>query len=104
MKLERLLKKILDRTTYVVETVEIPTTSISGNTAAEFTENVTKSGGYYPIGVVGFSCVQGTLVARRIYIDTQAVGSCRAVANVRNVSSSSAGASRVNLNILWVKV
>jgi len=87
---------------FVVETVEIPTTSISGNTAAEFDMTVSKSG-YYPIGVVGFSCVQGTFVARRMYIDTQAVGSCRAVANVRNVSSSSAGASRVNLNILWVK-
>lgn len=87
---------------FVVETVEIPTTSISGNTAAEFDMTVNKSG-YYPIGVVGFSCVQGTLVARRMYIDTQAVGSCRAVANVRNVSSSSAGVSRVNLNILWVK-
>lgn len=100
LDLKALLSKILTHIQIVVESTTISTTSISANTAAEFTKTVTKSG-YYPIGVVGFSCVNGSLVARRMYIDTIASGSCRAVANVRNVSSSSASASSVTMLILW---
>lgn len=86
----------------VVESATVPTTSVSGNSAAEFSVTVNKPG-YYPIGVVGFAITQGSLVARRMYIDTITSGSCRAVANVRNATSSSAGASSVTVYILWIK-
>lgn len=88
--------------TFVVESVEIETARLNSGANGQYNVTAQKEG-YYPIGVVGFSCVNGSLVARRMYIDTQAIGSCNAVVNVRNVASSAASASSVTLNILWVK-
>lgn len=86
----------------VVEVAEVSTTSVSANSASEFSKSVPKTG-YYPIGVVGFAIANGALVARRMYITNQIVGSCTVVANVRNATSNSASASHVDVYILWIK-
>lgn len=75
-------------------------TNVGANSAAEITKTVTKAG-FYPLGVVGFSVANGSLVMRRCYLSAQNTGSCTVTFNVRNVSSSAVSSSDASAYILW---
>lgn len=80
--------------------VDVSFTNVAANSAAEITKTATKTG-FYPLGVVGFSVANGSLVMRRCYLSAQSTGSCTVTFNVRNVSSSAVSSSDASAYILW---
>lgn len=102
MKLERLLKKLLDRTTFVVETYEYSYGNLSSGGVLNFQQQVTKTGGYYPIGCVSFNANRSGLYVDRAEVTNRAVGSCDIWLHAR--AGISVSGNKAYMDVLWVKV
>ena len=71
-----------------------------GNLSVEL--GVIKSGGWYPLGVVGFNTNRATLVTDRAYITNVTEGSCTVVFHAK--ATAAANANTAHIYVLWAKV
>lgn len=79
--------------------------SVSANTYVTFSKSVSKSGGWYPLGIVGVRASGSgstSIPILRFYLDDRTTGSCTATVLVRNVASSAATPT-ISVDILWAK-
>ena len=89
---------------FVVEEHSIFTsTNISGGSSTNNTKAVTKTGGYYPIGIVGFTLSSAYLSMVEFYLTSQQSGQATVNYKVKNFASNTASGASLKAYVLWVK-